>query len=198
MTGSQNISGASGDPRRVAHTRRSLAAQKGWALRRGEWEQYLNMHAHQDCLSAFARIFDMLDGPTYWRLLGELWTRTEGFHGDKNVWRDLLSLHPADRGAAMDEAERQTLSNLPPEIRVFRGAGGEQFVRGFSWTLNLEQAEWFARRFAVLHKTPLVACGRVRKSNVIAYLDHREEREIVTMPESVERVSVVKFAEGES
>ncbi len=50
--------------------------------------------------------------------------------------------------------------------------------------LDRAKAEWFARRFASLDGGR-VAEGRVARSNIVAYLDERKEREIVVNPEHV-------------
>jgi hypothetical protein len=101
----------------------------------------------------------------------------------------------------MSAAEGRALARLPDDTTVYRGAGNESQVRGFSWMLDRARAEWFARRFVgeysaealsrlsridLNHESrPVVASGQIAKQEVIAYMDGRAEREIVALPESV-------------
>jgi len=101
----------------------------------------------------------------------------------------------------MTEPERKVLASLPDVVTVYRGAGNPAYLSGFSWTLDRARAKWFARRFGsaeavvVAHRLtrahahqeirPVVAIGRLRRFDVIAYRAGRNEAEIVALPESV-------------
>jgi len=168
--------------------------------RRKEWDSYLSAHDHASVLFAFVRILPGLDGETYWRLFREVWERTESF-SPRELFVKLLRIHPEQRHAMMTEAERAQLASMPNAFDVYRGVGNRQYLSGFSWTTDQARAEVFARRllddplaavvrlgrgFDPVHQAdPIVAHGTVRRADVIAYLDEREEHEIVTLPEHV-------------
>jgi hypothetical protein len=111
------------------------------------------------------------------------------------VWRNLLTADRPGREAMMDQEERHTLNGLPTELTVYRGVGHSGVREGFSWTLDRQRAEWFARRAAMVparaevvepvELEPQLVAGTVDRSDVIAYLDGREEQEIVALPEHV-------------
>jgi hypothetical protein len=184
-------------------TNRSLAAAKGWARRRQEWDAYLALHNGPDRVWAFLRILDELDGPTYWRLFREVWTASELFNECQDLWHSLLVCHPLDRSAMMTDEENGALASLPSEVEVFRGVGHADLAAGFSWTLDRACAEWFARRFAALHASPILVTGHVSRPDVIAYLEARQEHEVISLPEnvrigSVEPVTIVARIVAES
>ncbi len=166
--------------------RRSMAAAKGWALRRGEWEGYLHLHGHADIRYAFLRLpLDQLDGETYWRLMQAVWSMSDNLT-ERALWRALLSRHPEHRAAMMTRVERAKLASLPERVAVWRGVSNAEHAEGFSWTLSRRRAHWFAKRWALEGTSPLLLSGTVAKADVIAYLAKRGEREIVALPESVE------------
>lgn len=55
----------------------------------------------------------------------------------------------ADKKELMDEEEYQKFLNLPEKITIYRGVSGynKRYKKAVSWTLNKEQAEWFAGRW---------------------------------------------------
>jgi len=168
----------------------ALSAQKGWALRRDEWENYLRLHGHAEAVNAFMRLpHERIDGVTYWRLMaGFVWWRTENFT-ERWLWRGLLQRHPEHRAAMMSDAEQGKLASLPEQVEVWRGVSDAEYAEGFSWTLSRRQAHWFAKRFAFEGTSPRLLRGSIARTDVIAFLDGRSEQEIVAFPESVEILS---------
>lgn len=55
----------------------------------------------------------------------------------------------ADKKELMDEEEYQRFLNLPEEVTIYRGVSeyNRKYKKAVSWTLNKEQAEWFAGRW---------------------------------------------------
>lgn len=55
----------------------------------------------------------------------------------------------ADKKELMDEEEYQRFLNLPEEVTIYRGVSeyNRKYKKAISWTLNKEQAEWFAGRW---------------------------------------------------
>ena len=78
-------------------------------------------------------------------------------------------------------------------MTIFRGYGFHN-SHGWSWTISREKAEWFGNRFAKeLGGIPRVATGKIKKSDIIAYFDGREEKEIVCDPKSVADITTERL-----
>lgn len=88
----------------------------------------------------------------------------------------------SDRDILMNEEEKKIYEILPDVITVYRGVQYEEHASGISWTLSEEQAEWFADRF---DGTGFVFSAKIKKEDIFAYFDSREEEEIVLNPEKL-------------
>lgn len=64
---------------------------------------------------------------------------------------------------------------------IFQGCATHHEGAGLSWTLDLEQARWFADR----HPDPTVWSGVVDAADILAYLNAKEEQEVLVLPERV-------------
>jgi hypothetical protein len=178
----------------LRHSQRVLAARKGWARRREEWESYLDLHGHAERLRAFQRIpLDELQGAQYWRLLGSVWIAVEDF-SDRTCWTELLLRYPDHRAAMMTDAEHEKLSALPGIVEVWRGVGDHEYADGFSWTLDERTARRFAQRFT----HGLLLRGEVAWSDIIAQLSDQEEEEIVVLTGAVRIVERAHLDGGDA
>ena len=90
-----------------------------------------------------------------------------------------------DRQACMSAEDLRIFNSLPEQIQVWRGTSYKRGINGLSWTLDEQKAAHFARRFNLNSRAPLVAKGRAKKANVLAYFGERDEREIVSMQISI-------------
>ena len=85
---------------------------------------------------------------------------------------------------------REALKAMGPVLSVWQGHTTDR-DDGWSWTLDLEKAEWFARRFASMEGSePVLTHGMVAKADVVAYFTRRNEEEILVAPENVSTVSM--------
>src|SRR5262249_37328900 len=124
----------------------------------------------------------------YWKLLGALYTQSEGTYKNRGLWLTLFGREEYGFGHEMlalrhdhlmTASERKTLSKLPDRFTVYRGYTHGRRT-GIAWTIDRAKAEWFANRFACLDTKPgVVITGECRKKDVIAYFDRRAESEIV-------------------
>jgi hypothetical protein len=83
----------------------------------------------------------------------------------------------------------------PGPFVLFRGVAGRgraRRIRGFSWTASAERALWFADRAALFGLAdPAVYTVTVKESDVLAYVNDREEQEfLVRVPASAAPVRV--------
>lgn len=81
----------------------------------------------------------------------------------------------ADKTFLMDEDELEIYNNLPEEIVVYRGINKHGSVEALSWTLDKEQAEWFANRFEMFGITGTVYQANIKKEYVLAYFSREQE-----------------------
>jgi hypothetical protein len=113
-------------------------------------------------------------------------TRTNNRHWDEEVL-----------GRMFERADREKLlaagDSLPDgdSFTVYRGVSGvgkQRRLRGWSWTVDQEKAEWFANRLCLRH--PAVLRATVRRDEVFAYYDGKGEQEFICQPERFERIKL--------
>jgi len=71
--------------------------------------------------------------------------------------------------------------NRSGPLTLFQGRSARHDGAGLSWTLDVEQARWFAKR----HSDPAIWTGTVAAPDVLAYVNRKEEKEILALPERV-------------
>lgn len=114
----------------------------------------------------------------YSSFLSSMWTTVEFPNVDDNITAaEFVKLfRRAERGVLMDEDEMNQYLALPKEITVYRGIRGRGSLEALSWTLDVEKAEWFAKRW---NKGGKVYSATVEKKDVLAVFTSRGESEIV-------------------
>lgn len=141
-------------------------------------------HEHRfKLISESAQYFE--NGIVYWQTMRTAWMTNEIFAeiGNEQL-HDLTTRHRRCRGAFMNLTERKELKKLAESFVIFRGTS-ELNPMGWSWTLDEEQAVWFARRWPI-GKEAFVLRGTIDKSDVIGFLSGRGESEIVVSPWDVQ------------
>lgn len=74
------------------------------------------------------------------------------------------------------------LPDLPDLVTIWRGTSGLTFsraIRGLSWTLDRERAQWFAQRNAKRYGIPRVLQAQVPRRLIMYFSDERKESEVV-------------------
>jgi hypothetical protein len=175
--------------------------QKKQALReakaRRQWHRYVFLYERPYRLDAFMNISWGLDGPEYWKLLGDVWSDTENCWQNVDEWREMLTADPEGREMMSTEDVRSVFELTPeagglaPQTRVYRGYCYEGALASFSWTLDRARAKWFATRLRQDDDPPAkVASGFIAREHVIAYVTGRDEQEIVCLPEHVTELEI--------
>lgn len=83
---------------------------------------------------------------------------------------------------------------IPDEVTVYRGVRTERDQsERLSWTLSEEVARKFARSFS--RGGGFVYKGTIKKEDIIAYFDDRNEKEVVGFPENIELYKVIDSIE---
>lgn len=129
------------------------------------------------------------------RLLADAWVVEENPNQDVNVSVAMVTrwFRKANKRLLMTEEDYAVYESLQPEIVVYRGVGVGRNPKGLSWTMSFENAKWFAGRFNNDIKKGYVQKATVRKENILAYFNTRNEDEIVANIKSmknIEKISV--------
>ena len=70
---------------------------------------------------------------------------------------------------------------LPDELIVYRGLGtlNADNIKALSWTLNVDKAKWFAKRFNFSNAPLKVYRAKIKKKYIFAYCNDRNEGEVI-------------------
>lgn len=114
----------------------------------------------------------------YSSFLGSMWTIVEFPNVDDNIppQEFVKIFRMADKSLLMNDEERRLYLALPDEMTVYRGIRGRGSLKALSWTTDIEQAEWFAKRW---DKKGKVYSAMIRKEDVLAMFTSRGEAEVV-------------------
>ena len=147
-----------------------------------DWTGYLLIHESPHRAFALFMVRNLVeDSRQYWELLQMIWMH-DAYSGPK-FWPyvSLLSDTRSGREHLMTDSDRGTFDALPDEFLIWRGTTKRKKA-GWSWTLNIEVALWFAKR---KREPEMVIEAVCRKADVIAYLNGRKEEEIIIDPKNV-------------
>lgn len=85
------------------------------------------------------------------QILSDVWIQTEAPHSDPNFSTDdfVKLFKKADPAFLMKKDEYECFRDLDNTLTIYRGVTphNSNNLKGLSWTLNPETAEWFATRF---------------------------------------------------
>ena len=109
----------------------------------------------------------------YWKILSFLWTDSENIFQNKELWDDLLK-DKTNSHFFMSKKDLNFFNSLENEFMVYRGY--THWENGYSYSLDKERAVWFANRFGQNGKVKEML---VKKEDVFAYTNSREENEII-------------------
>ena len=132
-----------------------------------------------------------LNDRDYSSFLGSMWTIVEFPNVDDNITAPefVKIFRKADKMLLMDEEEQKKYLALPEKITVYRGIRGRGSLKALSWTTDIKQAEWFAKRWDNNGK---VYSATVKKEDVLAVFSSRGESELVVDYSKLEDVNLIK------
>jgi hypothetical protein len=111
----------------------------------------------------------------YWKILSFLWTDSENIFQNKELWDDLLK-DKTNSHFFMSKKDLNFFNSLENEFMVYRGY--THWENGYSYSLDKERAVFFANRFGQNGKVKEML---VKKEDVFAYTNSREENEIIIL-----------------
>lgn len=173
------------------------------------WGGIIAAHEKPYRFEALQAIEFQMSRKEFWELFADVYIGCENWYQEPNRsiiadWLMEFRCAPAKeqnkiRGYMMTKEERAEFKKLPDRLRIFRGWSRDGGERGYSWSLNIEKAEWFGRRLAEHDNAAgyaYVAWGWCQKEHAIGHFTRRGESEIFIPWEqvSVSSVDIVQFA----
>lgn len=146
----------------------------------------------------FGIFFKLVEGylsiEDYTNMLEHTWVSMEFPNTDSNVskYEWIKYWKNADNSLIYSKEDIEKLSTLPDEFYVYRGLMKKAKVQALSWTLDLDKAVWFAKRFKNEGK---VYRGLCRKKDILVYLSSRNEEEIVVDWRKLREIEEIKYEE---
>jgi hypothetical protein len=155
------------------------------AARAGDWATCLVLLPEPCRLWAFLDAIQYrVTDADYWETLGGLWIEAGSPRRDRSRLLGLFSSPRGERDHLMDASELARYRAFPPVVELYRGAI-PRYARGMSWTQDLEEAAWWAQRFAVGGRFGAggnLYQATVDRAAVLACFNERNESELVIDP----------------
>lgn len=160
-------------------------------MEKKNWGGVLAAHEKPYRFEALQGIEHLMTRKQFWESFADVYIGCENWYQEPN--RSMISEWLMEfqcettkgqdkiRGYMMTGGERKEFKKLPEKLRIFRGWSRDGGERGYSWSLNIDKAEWFGRRLAE-HDNPAgycyVAWGWAQKSDAMGHFTRRGEDEI--------------------
>jgi hypothetical protein len=144
------------------------------------------------CIQVFLSIKPLLKNKLYWYALRRAYESSDNLFLYRNDTKFAFLSNESGREFLMTKKEREYLKKLPEKITIYRGMTKKELKQknfGVSWTLKKEIAEFFAnkyeRNFDTNHLPKIVHQIDIDKKDIIAFLNDRNEFEIVYINDSL-------------
>lgn len=96
-----------------------------------------------------------------------------------NSKRDLLvQFRKLDKKSLMREEDYEVYCNLPQVVTAYRWILNQKYKKGLSWSLDVNIAQWFGKRFADGNNY-LLCKVNAPKDRIYAYFNDRNEKEVI-------------------
>lgn len=133
------------------------------------------------------------------RVLGGFWNNIEQISLDTSVTgQDIISWYKrADNKTLMDDEDRAVFNSLPDEVTIYRGvtSHNRRKTKAFSWSIDKQVAEWFAKRFDT--GTGEVWTLTVPKERILCYYGGSEKEAIVNLYGYNKPIDVTKISSSQ-
>jgi len=163
--------------------------QKAFAER--GWRQFIWLHERPYRWDALALLVNALTDRQWFELMGMVWVDSENLWQVQVRWF-LRQKHGWARKWLGDADGATAVKALHPQMTVYRGCSKGNAI-GWSWTLDHQKAEWFAKRFAFNGEEPTVLHGKIQRERIIAGIWSRGESEVICDPLQVRVERVEKL-----
>lgn len=160
------------------------------SLNEDDSEKILMWASSFERMDVFLKIKDRINDPrSYWRILRSAYQESDNLYRWKNEIKKCFKSDRPGINQLMNDDERKTFESLQDDLLIHRGMTvsekqSENF--GISWTLDKTVAEYFAytygRNIETANNEKTVVSLTVKKKNLIAFFDGRNEKEIIFIP----------------
>lgn len=133
-------------------------------------------------ISVFMKHMGSFSDEEYWENLTYAYMNQDFSHVSYDVYKMIFSSKRSNKEKLMSDEDIKFLKNLPDTIKIYRGGAKKEKSKGYgiSWTLNKDIAQQFVDRKKVLVSDDLEVLEiTIHKSKVVAYLNQRNEEEII-------------------
>lgn len=131
----------------------------------------------------FIEYNNQLNDNEYWTRLGDVHQHQDYNPVPYGILKALFTNDREGRENLMNEEEKEFFKTLPEQVSIFRAMSLKEFESGefrFSWTLDKEISEKFKKRNEMLYgEEHVVHSLQVSKKDILAFLNSREEQEII-------------------
>ena len=129
---------------------------------------------------------ETLSDQEYWQKLSETYVLKEFVNIPTDIIHKLFTYPKDHRESMMDESEYKVFEELPEVVTVYRAMSKKEYNSAsyrISWTLSEEVAENFVERQKIYFGVgdSLVKTMEVDKGKIIAYLNGRNEEEVIVL-----------------
>lgn len=168
------------------------------AIDRQDWDDVFMIISKPYRLSWLEENYDLItDEKAYYEFLKDAYIQSEFPMSGFSEYEDLLKLfwHYDKPHLMMDSDELSFYNDLDDTITIWRGIRVEDEIDedniGFSFTLDKERAEWFAKRFSQDGKgTPMLIEATVNKDKILSVFLNRGEEEVLVSPDNLEFIKL--------
>lgn len=154
-----------------------------------EASNLLIMCSSYDRFETFLKIKDQLNDKYYWRTLADVYTGSDNLYHLKEEVKEAFLEDRSEREYLMNKKELKIYNSLPEIITIYRGMTTEELESddfGVSWTLSREHADYFVftygRNFSTEGIPKVVHQLEVKKVEILAYFNERNEQEVIYIP----------------
>lgn len=137
-------------------------------------------------MTAFKQVQNYLNEKDFAILLKDCWISEEFPCRNPDLSMEEIAdlFAKANKSYFMNDRDRKYFNNLPDNVTIYRGTYKRESMKKLSWTLDFETAEWFANRFET--GEPIVFKTTIPKNQILAYINDRNEQEVIVHPKTLE------------
>jgi len=154
-------------------------------ITREEWFEY--------CYAMMVKSYNQMHNPScpdkhYWEQVYTCWTLNKIEQLPIDIYKDLFFAGRQKRFKYLFQPEeKEAYDALPDKITVYRGCQ-QGYEDGWSYTTSYDVAKWFAVRHAGKLTMPRIVHATMRKKDVVAMFDVKQEREILATKWDITKV----------
>ena len=155
----------------------------------------ISVLSRADTLSAINLMFPKMSRDDLSTALATAWVMSEAPNMDANMSKAqavrLFKICNPEK--MMDKEDLEAYKQLPDEVTVYRGLGtfNATNIKALSWTLDAEQAKWFANRFDFGQGNGKVYRATIKRKYIFAYFNERQEHEVIVDYNRLKNIELV-------